>query len=141
MSQIAAISINDGLPTPTSHTFSPQNAQLGSSEPALFLDRSGGIYSGFQRLSMLVRRSESNKATKVMLKLASPVLSVTSPSTATGIQPQPTVAYTVLCDVTFTFPDSCTLQERQNARAYLASLLNPATTIVKAAIEDLSPAY
>lgn len=139
MAQIANITMADSQATPIVHTFTPQNAQLGTSEPALLLNRSLGIYAGFERLTVLVRRSESNKATKVIFKLVRPTLAVTSPSTGSGIQPQPTVAYTCLADLSFTFPDSSTLSERADMRVMMANLLSQLA--VKSAIEELSPLY
>lgn len=139
MAQIANIVVNDGDNPVEAHTFTPQNAQLGSSEPALLLNRSLGIYAGFERLTVLVRRSESNKATKVILKLVKPTLAVTSPSTGTGIQPQPTVAYTCLADLSFTFPDSSTLQERIDMRIMMANLL--VQSAIVSATDTLSPLY
>jgi len=141
MSQIANIIINDAQAIPVSHTFTPQNAQMGTSEPALLLNRASGIYAGFERLTVLVRRSESNKASKVMLKLVKPTLAVTSPNTASGIQPQPTVGYTCLAEVNFTFPDSSTLAERADMRQLVAGLLISGQPLLKSAIEDLSPLY
>lgn len=139
MSQITNIVINDDQAVPVAHTFTPQNAQLGTSEPALLLNRASGIYAGFERLTVLVRRSESNKATKVMFKLVRPTLAVTSPNTASGIQPQPTVGYTCLAEVNFTFPDSSTLAERKDMRQMIANLL--VSGAPKSAVEDLSPLY
>lgn len=141
MSQIANVGINDAKATPELHTFTPQNAQMGTSEPALLLNRASGIYAGFERLTVLVRRSESNKASKVILKLVKPTLAVTSPNTATGIQPQPTVGYTCLAEVSFTFPDSSTLAERADMRQLVAGMLSSGQPLLKSAIEDLSPFY
>lgn len=141
MSQIGNVIVNDAQATPVAHTFTPQNAQMGTSEPALLLNRASGIYAGFERLTVLVRRSESNKATKVMLKLVKPTLAVTSPNTASGIQPQPTVGYTCLAEVNFTFPDSSTLAERQDMRQLIFNLLTSGQPLIKSAIEDLSPLY
>lgn len=141
MSQIGNIVVNDSRATPIAHTFTPQNAQMGTSEPALLLNRASGIYAGFERLTVLVRRSESNKASKVLIKLVKPTLAVTSPNTASGIQPQPTVGYTCLAEVSFTFPDSTTLEERQDMRQLVSNLLVAGQPLIKSAIEDLSPLY
>lgn len=137
--QIADIVIADAASTPLNHTFTPQSAQNGNVDPAVLLNRSGGIYAGFERLTILARRSESGRATKVSLKLVKPTLAVTSPATGSGIQPQPTVAYTCIGEMNFTFPDSSTLQERKDLRKLIYNLL--ASTAAVSAIEELSPLY
>lgn len=138
MPAIANIFLQDSEATPVTHTFVPNNGQA-KDEPSLSYNKDSGIYAGFEKLTTLVRRSATNKATKVSIQLVLPTLAQTSPSTGSGIQPQPTVAYNRLCRLEFTFPDSCTLQERKNMRAMITTALSQAA--IKAAIEDLSPLY
>lgn len=138
MPAIAPIYVIDAETTPLSHAFIPNNGQA-KDEPSLSYNKAGGIYAGFEKLTTLVRRSNTGKATKVSLQLVCPTLAQTSPSTGSGIQPQPTVAYNRLAKVEFTFPDACTLQERKNIRAMVTSLLTQAAIV--SAVEDMSPLY
>lgn len=138
MPAIANISVTDAETTPVEHSFVPNNGQA-KDDPSVSFNKIGGIYAGFEKLTTLVRRSNTGKATKVSLQLVCPTLAQTSPSTGSGIQPQPTVAYNRLAKVEFTFPDACTLQERKNIRAMVTSLL--AQESVLSAIDDMSPLY
>lgn len=138
MPAIASIFVIDAESTPVTHTFVPNNGQT-KDEPSLSYNKTSGIYAGFEKLTTLVRRSNTGKATKVSLQVVCPTLAQTSPSTGSGIQPQPTVAYNRLAKVEFTFPDACTLQERKNIRAMVTSLLTQSAIVQ--AIEELSPLY
>lgn len=138
MPAIANIPVTDGEITPVEHLFVPNNGQ-SKDDPSVSFNKIGGIYAGFEKLTTLVRRSNTGKATKVSLQLVCPTLAQTSPSTGSGIQPQPTVAYSRLAKVEFTFPDACTLQERKNIRAMVTSLLNQEAVL--SAIDDMSPLY
>lgn len=138
MPAIATIYNSDAEATPVSHGFVPNNGQ-SKDEPSLSYNKASGIYAGFEKLTTLVRRSATNKATKVSIQLVLPTLAQTSPSTGSGIQPQPTVAYNRIGKVEFTFPDACTLQERKNIRAMLTSTLQQVAIV--SAIDDLSPLY
>lgn len=134
----ASIIVTDGETTPVSHTYVVHTGQNGN-DPAVNYDKSLGIFTGFERLTTLVRRSESNKATRISIQLSRPTLAVTAPSTGSGIQPNPTVAYTCLGKVDLVFPDSCTLQERRNMRRLIGNLM--VNTTLASAIEDLAPMY
>jgi hypothetical protein len=54
------------------------------------------------------------KMFKVTVRIRTPILEVTSPSTSTGIQPAPTVAYTPIAEMSFWLPERCTAQDRAN---------------------------
>lgn len=138
MPAIANILVTDAETTPVEHQFVPNNGQT-KDEPSVSFNKIGGIYAGFEKLTTLVRRSNTGKATKVSLQVVCPTLAQTSPSTGSGIQPQPTVAYNRLAKVEFTFPDACTLQERKNIRAMVTSLLTQEAIL--SAIDDMSPLY
>jgi hypothetical protein len=68
-----------------------------------------------------------------------PVLEVTSPSTATGIQPAPTKAYDLLCNVEVVLPERSSLQERKDAFAYLKNFL--ANAVFTSAVQDLEGVF
>jgi hypothetical protein len=79
----------------------------------------GGIAIGYPSITLQVREpSKNSRAYKVTRRVVLPVLEVTAPSTATGIQPAPTKAYDLICDTTFVLPERSTIAERQNLLAY-----------------------
>jgi hypothetical protein len=62
-------------------------------------------------------------------------LEVTSPSTSSGIQPAPTVAYTPIATLEFVMPDRASQQERKDLLAMLRDLIDEA--IVTSQVHDL----
>lgn len=131
----APITVVDGIPgTPGSHTFNPNGETKGIH---LFENRAGGIPIGNERLTIsVIAPSDRTRGLYVVtMKLWSPTLEQTSASTATGIQPAPTVAYTTTAELTFKLPARSTKQARVNVRAMAVSLLGTSTAI--SAIDDL----
>ncbi len=117
MTAFAALTVNDGLATPVAHTFSPVKIDAGG--VAKWVDRSGGIALGFPTITMSVREPTSgSRSYKVTRKIVVPVLEVTSPSTATGIQPAPTKAYDLIQNTEWVLPERSTLAQRQDLIAY-----------------------
>jgi len=137
MGAIASVVINDGQATPVAHTFAPVNIVA---DVAKLADRSGGIAIGYPVITQSVRAPNGNLRTyKVTSRVALPVLEVTSPSTASGIQPAPTLAYTLLCNMEFILPERSSLQERKNLLAYVRNYLAHANSTV--AVQDFEPLY
>lgn len=138
MSAIASITINDGATTPVAHVFAPVN--IDAAGMAKWADRSSGIALGFPVITELVRNpTKESRNYKVSLKVVVPTLEVTSPSTSTGIQPAPTLAYNLMATIEFVLPERSTLQERKNLLAYMKNLL--ATGTVTSAVESFEPTY
>lgn len=122
MTAIAAIVLNDGAATPVAHTFGPVGRDPNG--VASWVDRSSGIPLGYPALTLSVRPPVKGGSTyKVQSKIVTPILEVTSPSTATGIQPAPTKAYDLIANLELTLPARSTLQERKNIFAYLKNWL------------------
>lgn len=138
MSAITTYSILDGKATPVAHVFVPHEGQVSNS-PSLSLNKAAGIYVGFEKLTTLVRRSESNKTTRVSIQLNCPTLAVTAPTTGTGIQPQPTVGYTVIGKIDCVFPDTCTMQDRKDLRIMLSNILLNENLLDS--IDNMTPVY
>lgn len=133
------IVLADGQSTPVNHTFAPSMERQDVQE---FADRSGGIPVGFPVLTVSLRKpanGNGNGAYKAVLKVVVPTLEQTSPSTTTGIQPAPTVAYNCVANVDMILPGRSTLQERKNLLAYIKNALSHAD-LVKV-IQDLDPIY
>lgn len=93
-----------------------------------WVDRSGGISLGYPALTMSIRPpTKGSRIYRVVAKFGLPTLEITSPSTATGIQPQPTLAYINQCVMEFMLHERSTLAERTALFSYVRSLF--ATTI------------
>lgn len=133
-------------------TFSPD----GFSAPgvARWVDRTGGIAEGYPAFTLSVRPPQKgSQVYKVMAKLTVPTLEVTSPSTETGYQPAPKMAYANSVVLEFMLPARGTREERIVLLSHLLSLLAtnieasdgaPSTatgTPMQAAILDFEPAY
>jgi hypothetical protein len=138
MSAIAALTIADGQATPVNHAFSPVN--IDAAGVARWADRSGGIALGYPVISQSLRApTKSSRNYKLTLKVAVPTLEVTSPSTSTGIQPAPTLAYSLVGTMEFILPERSSLQERKNLEAYVKNML--ANGVFANAIENFESVY
>lgn len=132
------IVLNDGAATPVAHTFKPVGAP-GSSILA-WRDSNQAIFAGQAVISCGQRLADrKTKSSKMSWKVETPVLEVTSPSTMTGIQPAPTVAYTPLASMEFVLPDRMSLQERKDLLAFVVNLASNA--IMTAQVRDLDLLY
>lgn len=124
MSLIGSIVLADGQTTPVNHTFNVQ--QLESDGSVLLENRVGGIPLGYERLNLHARRRGTQAGSldnKYVLTLALPTLEVTSPSTTTGIQPVPTLAFTDLAEVKFMSSARSNAVNRKNLVVMLRALL------------------
>lgn len=138
MAAIAALTLADGQATPVSRTFSPEN--IDAAGVAKYKDRSGGIALGYPTVSLGIRPpSKDSRLYRVTVKIATPVLEVTSPSTLTGIQPAPTLAYTPLFTGEFVLSERSTLAERKNLLAFVKNML--ANAVVTSAVHDFESVY
>lgn len=128
----ANITLTDAAGTPVNRIYMPTN------DPNVikFVDRTQGIAAGQNTLTLDQRVSSKGTPTyKMTWKLSCPILDVTSPSTGTGIQPAPSVAYTNLGTLSFVLHERATEQDRKDLLAQLRDLIDEA--IVTGQIEDL----
>lgn len=138
MSAIAPLVLADGQATPVNHTFNPVN--IDSAGVAKWADRSGGIALGYPVVTLSSRQpTAQSRNYKVTAKVVVPVLDITSPSTGTGIQPAPSKAYDVWCNIDFVLPERSTLQQRKDILAYVKNFL--ANANLSAAITDFESIY
>jgi hypothetical protein len=129
------ITLTDGAGTPVAHVFKP-SAVKKPSDPMAWRDSNEAVWAGQGSLTLVQRVADRQaKTTKVQWRLETPVLEQTSPSTSTGIQPAPTVAYTPLAELTFVLPDRASLQERKDLLTMLRDLIDEA--IVTSQVVDL----
>lgn len=128
MSAIASITLADGQATPANKTFDVGSAQMGSSTPAIWYEKTAGMFSGYRALTMLVRRSNGSRSTKVSIRVVDPKLNVDN-----------SVNYSTLCNIEFTLPDQCALSDRKDILAFAKNAL--ANAIIVDAVHNTSPAY
>jgi len=76
---------------------------------------------------------------RAIIKVDVPVLEVTSPSTGTGIQPAPTIAYTSVASLEFVLPARSSLQDRKDILAYIKNSLSNASVV--SLVQDLEAIY
>ena len=139
MSAIAPIVINDGQSTPVAHTFAP--VTIDAQGVAKWADRATGISVGFPGLSYSLKNpSGQSRSYKMTAKVTLPVLEQTSPSTATGIQPAPTVAYNCIANIELVLPERSTLADRKNLIAFVRNYLANAA-VITAGVENYETVY
>jgi hypothetical protein len=141
----AAIVVNDGQATPVAHTFTPTSDR----EADVFEDKASGIALGFPQILFRTRRpaaarngqssDANNRVYRIQVNVAWPVLEVTSPSTGTGIQPAPTIAYTLRANMEWILPERSTLSDRKDLRAIVYNMLD--NSDVKKVLQDLESFY
>jgi hypothetical protein len=138
MSLTAAITLTDDTPvTPVNRVFNPAVQADGVYR---YDNRASGIIAGYDNLTSSMRLpTKAAKSTKVQYRLTTPILEVTSPSTSTGIQPAPTVAYSLIGELTFTLPERSSLQDRKNLLKMLRDLIDE--QIVTDAVVDYNQTY
>lgn len=138
MTAIAALTLADGQTTPVNHTFNPVN--IDQAGVAKWADRSGGIALGFPVVTFSLRNpSKTSRNYKVSAKVVIPVLEVTSPSTSTGIQPAPTLAYNMTATIDMVLPERSSLLQRKDLLAYAKNTLNDA--VLSAAVQSFESVY
>jgi hypothetical protein len=136
MSAIANIVLADSVPV--NHTFAP--VSIDKQDVARWADRSGGIALGFPTLSQsLAIPTKTNRNYKLITKVVVPTLEVTSPSTSSGIQPAPTLAYNTTFSLTGTFTERSTTLQRKDAFAFFKNMM--ANAVVQNAVENFEAVY
>jgi len=139
MTAIAALTLANGESTPANKTFNP--VSIDAAGVARWADRSGGIALGYPVVTFALKSpSKTSRAYKVTAKVQLPVLEQTSASTASGIQPAPTLAYNLLANVEMVLPERSTLAQRKDMLAFLRNYLANAT-VITAAVENFESVY
>jgi hypothetical protein len=136
MASIASFSINDGLATPVSHTYTPilQEGQVSE-----WRDKASAVVKGWPSVSIRHTVDDpSSDVFRVKISLAVPTLEALS-SSSSGFTPGPTLAYTTRFNAEFIVPRRATLQERKDIFAYAWQLV--ATGTVGAAVQNLDVPY
>lgn len=133
----ADITLTDAATTPVNHVYRPFKVD---GDVIMYRDRTQAIYAGQNRLSVSQRPvSKTARSTKCSWRLEAPILAVTSPSTGTGIQPQPTVDHTNLFSMEFVLHENSSAQARKDLLAQARDLIDEA--ILTAQVQDLDLIY
>jgi len=128
----STITLTDAASTPVNRAYLPTN------DPNVirYVDRTQGIAAGQNALTLDQRMASKGAPTyKMTWKLSCPILDVTSPSTGSGIQPAPSVAYTNLATLGLVIHERSTQQERKDLLAQMRDLIDEA--IVTNQVHDL----
>lgn len=129
MPALGSITIHDGAATPVAHVFSPQTT---TGSKATLLNRTASIPRGFESLNLeLVKPAQPTAAYRI-------IGSITLP-TVGPVDGQDQVIRQNKLDFTLNLSQDSTLQDRKNAVALLANLLDNAT--VRTMVENLEPLY
>lgn len=139
MPALANIVIADGQPTPVNRTFAP--LMVDKAGVAWHENRVSGVQIGYDQLTIGLRRA-TNLVTnnKLSVKLVLPTLEVTSPSTSTGIQPAPTLAYATTAFVEFVLPARSTSQNRKDLITLLRNAF-VAGGVIATCVENIEGEY
>jgi len=134
MPTFGTMTINDGQATPAAHAFEAITSDAGVSR---YQDLSSGVPIGYPKI--IIGRREPVKdgsgVFKVSVSIDVPTLEQTSASTATGIQPAPTVAYVTAFRGDFLLPSRSSTANRKDILAYVKNAL--ATSVMTDLVVDL----
>lgn len=119
------IVVYDGSTPAVQLTFKP----VVTADPLVvnYIDRTLGILAGEKTLAIKTRPGRGNVAQKVTLNIAFPTLANTTPSTASGIEPSPSVARTCRAEISYILPQDSTKEERASFWGAVNSTLKHAT--------------
>lgn len=128
------IVLADGQATPVDHTFVPASNVSGV---YTWEEKNADASVGNRRITASLKSPSGGSLNyKAVIKLWNPKLEVTSPSTSSGYQPAPKVAYTVASEVHVNIPQRSALADRKDSTAFVYGLLN--TTVMKSLLNDLT---
>lgn len=133
MAAMANIVLADAAATPVNHTFVPTSSKNG-----VFVWERKNVDAaiGNERITMSLTAPRNGGLNyKAVIKQWLPVLEVTSPSTGTGYQPAPKVAYNCVSEASFSIPQRSALQNRKDITKMFALLLQQ--SVVLSLLNDL----
>lgn len=131
MPAFATITVDDRESTPVAHAFTPRSDSNGVAE----FRESTGVPIGDSVLTISLR--ETSGKYRARIKMAMPTV-VTE--TINGVD-YPKVARTAYADLTVTFADSSTLQERKNLIGMFANTLAASQTVPNGVLTSLEEVY
>jgi len=138
MAARASVTLTDAAATPVNHVYAPV---ASAGDVLAYQDRTvTSVALGQNKLTLLQKvPTKQSRNYKFSWKLQCPTLEQTSPSTSTGIQPAPTLAYNNLATIELIFNERSTLQERKDILSMIRDLVDEA--IVTNQAQDLEITY
>jgi hypothetical protein len=132
MPQMSNLVLTDRASTPVDHTFTPRDIVDGVATVV----ESGSVPLADKRFSLELRRTPQGRY-KAALKGTFPTVAT---ETINGVS-RPTVLRQAYFDLTFSFADTSTEQERKDIVGQLASALDPSKTLVNDLVTKLQSIY
>lgn len=132
MPELTTITVNDRETTPVAHTFIPSRSLPEG--VSVFL-RSGDSPSGREKLTISLRSAEEKSKVRIVFAIPTVV-----DETINGIV-RKSVLRTAYADLTLTYDNLSTLQERKNLVGMLANLLASSQTAVDGVVTQLDNFY
>jgi hypothetical protein len=133
MPQLQPVVLQDrATPTPEDHTFQPRDIEKGVGS----LTESSGVPVGDNRLTISSSRTTTGRY-KPKLTLASPIVET---QTINGVD-SPKIVRTAYADLTFTFEETSSEEERNNFVGLVRSALSTDKTLINDAIVKLQGIY
>jgi len=135
MAAKANIVLADDQGTPVNHTFVPSGFENGVD---IWEEKNVDAAVGNRRITASLSPPKQGATDyKAVIKLWNPQLEVTSPSTSTGYQPAPKVAYNCIAEVRVSLPARSSLQNRKDTSKMVGNLL--LQQVMKDLLNDLVP--
>lgn len=129
MAAKANIVLADAQGTPVNHTFVPSGFKDGVD---VWEEKNVDASVGNLRITAsLANPTQGGSDYKAVIKFWNPQLEVTAPSTATGYQPAPKVAYNCIAELRVNLPARSSLQKRKDTSKMMGNL------ILSSAMQDL----
>lgn len=132
MPQLQSLTIEDGETTPVSHTFVPENIDNNG---VARLKESDGTPIGDNVVTISLRKADSKYKGRMVLVMPEVVT-----ETINGVS-VPRVARTAFADLSLTFDQTSTVQERTNVLRLLADALGSGATLVDSTFINLEGIY
>lgn len=132
MPQLANLVLKDGAATPVNHTYAPRDITNGIAT----LEESNGVPIANNRIAVALTRTPQGRH-KATLKGTFPVVQT---QTINGVD-SPVIVRSAYFDLTFSFSDTSTEQERKDVIALLASALKSDATVSYDMIAKLQAVY
>lgn len=131
MPQLANVVLTDRATTPVNHTYTPSDITNGVGT----VIESTGVPVGDNRLTIALKKSADR--CKPELRITLPVV---QNQVVNGIT-TPVVVRTAYCNVSFSFDNTSTTQERKDCVGLIATALASSTTVVNDVIVNLQGIY
>lgn len=127
MATPSTLTVNDGAATPVAHDFIPGPRTDG----VQYFLNSNGVKIGDKTITVSQRKVGTKYKPRVVIAIP-----IVQDETVNGVT-NPKVVRTGYADITFTFENLSTEQERDDVVAFMANLLAPGQTEVRKVIADL----